>query len=126
MSRARQERGRAGESAAEAALVAAGFKILLRNYRCRVGEIDLIAREGDVLCFVEVKARGGDSRQGDPFEKVTLAKRRTIARVASLFLAQRPALARATCRFDVVGVWMGPDDAPVRTEIRRDAFRVGE
>src|SRR5437764_14026680 len=57
----RQRTGSAGEAAAAAELQAAGFEILQRNYRCPDGEVDLIAREGDVIVFVEVKTRSSST-----------------------------------------------------------------
>lgn len=120
MTRARQRRAKAGEEAAERALRDAGYEILEQNWRCPHGELDLVARQGDVLCFVEVKAVRGDGA-GSPFEKVTRAKQRQVARAAAAYL-QEKALGEPWCRFDVVGVWLGPDDRAVHTEILAGAF----
>ena len=72
----RQQLGRAGEAAAERKLVAAGFRILERRYRKRIGEIDLIASRGELVVFVEVKTRRTD-RSGTPGESVTATSSRT-------------------------------------------------
>ena len=117
MSLPRQEMGREGEEAAERHLEAIGLRILERRWRCRVGEIDLVAEDGELLVFVEVKARGGEGF-GRPAESITAAKRRRLTRVARWFLAERNADERR-CRFDVVEV-VGPE---VRHLV--DAFRPG-
>jgi putative endonuclease len=77
--------GARGEEAACAQLEASGYRILVRNYRCPHGEIDIIAQDGDVLVFVEVKSRTA-SRYGSPRDAVTPAKRRKLARTASHYL----------------------------------------
>ncbi|MGH8676408.1 MAG: YraN family protein [Burkholderiales bacterium] len=76
----------------------AGLRIVARNWRCRHGEIDLIAEEGGTLVFAEVRYRG-DARFGGAAESITDAKRRRIVAAASLYLAGRP---QADCRFDVL------------------------
>lgn len=95
-------RGREGEAAAEAFLVAKGFVVLERNYRTRGGEVDLVCRDGDTVVFVEVKTRaaGGLTR---PDEAVTPAKRGRLARAAMAYLSER-GLWERPCRFDVVAV----------------------
>ncbi|MCI0343352.1 MAG: YraN family protein [Planctomycetales bacterium] len=123
MSRARQALGRAGEDAATSRLEREGYRILARNYECLRGEVDIVAREGDTLCFVEVKARASASH-GDPLEKVTPAKRRQVERAALDFITRRR-LGDATCRFDVVGVMYRGGGEP-ETVLVRDAWRVGE
>ena len=76
----------------------AGLRILARNWRCRHGEIDLIAEERGTLVFAEVRYRG-DSRFGGAAESITEAKRSRIVAAAGLYLAGRP---QADCRFDVL------------------------
>jgi putative endonuclease len=80
-----------------------GYRIVERNFRCRAGEIDLIARDGDTLVFVEVRARAS-ARFGAAIENVTVAKQRQVARVARWYLAQCREVAPPPCRFDVVGI----------------------
>jgi len=100
----RKRRGNQGEDAVAAALARRGYRIVERQYRCRWGEIDLIAwaPEG-VLCFVEVKSRTG-TRFTVPREAVTAAKQRRLRNAASWYLAQT-GLDESPCRFDVAEVW---------------------
>lgn len=120
MTQARQRLGLAGESAAAAALEAEGLTVLERRFRCRAGEIDLVARDGDTVVFVEVKARAGDGF-GAPAEAVHARKRARMARVAAAWL-QRQAEA-PPCRFDVVEVMREPGGI-LRTRHVADAFRL--
>ena len=118
----RRRLGDAGEAAAERWLRSAGLVIVARGFRARCGEIDLVARDGPVVVFVEVKTRT-QGAFGRPAEAVTSVKRGRIARVASLFLA-RTGWGEKACRFDVVEV------VPVGTGWRvrhlADAFRPGD
>jgi putative endonuclease len=107
------------ERLAEKRLKNAGYRILERNFRVRPGEIDLVAEENGVICFVEVKGRHGD-RFGLPAEAVTAEKQRRIFRAAEAWLA-RERRGAAQCRFDVVSIREMPDGPEV--EILRDAFR---
>jgi putative endonuclease len=88
-------------------LEANGFIVLQANFRCRVGEIDIVAREGDDLVFAEVKTRA-DLLYGLPCEAVTEGKRRQLARVAEAYLAMLPRneryLADMRLRFDVIEI----------------------
>ena len=91
-------------SAAARYLRGQGLRVLTRGHRNRFGEIDLIAREGEILVFVEVEAR----RQGEPAEAVTPEKQRRLTLAATHFLRMHRMLEQR-CRFDVVAiVW--PDD----------------
>ena len=96
--------GSQAESRAANYLERPGLAILARNYRCRVGEIDLVAREGGVLVFVEVRMRA-DGHFGGALESVTRHKQRRIAAAASMYLRQFSQLPR--CRFDVVAMEYG-------------------
>ena len=93
--------GEGAELRAAAYLAGHGLAILARNYRTRLGEIDVIAREGAVLVFVEVRMRS-ESRFGGALESVTPRKQRRIAAAASMYLRQFPRAPR--CRFDVVAL----------------------
>jgi putative endonuclease len=110
--------GQRWERLAEKHLKAAGFTLRERNVRGRFGEIDLVAEENGVLCFVEVKAKSGP-RFGAPVEAVTLEKQRRIARAAQEYLARRRS-GPVPCRFDVVAIRESPEGAHV--EIVRGAF----
>ncbi|MCL4812124.1 MAG: YraN family protein [Vicinamibacteraceae bacterium] len=116
--------GAGGEDAACEALRRRGYAILARRFRTRSGELDIVARDGDTLVFVEVKARRS-LRAGLPAEAVTWRKRRTLHRVALEFLA-RSRLHHLPCRFDIVSVRMGPGGEPTGVEIVPGAFSVGE
>ena len=100
--------GRYGEDVAAEFLQRAGLRLVERNWRCREGELDIVARDGDVLVFCEVKTRSGTGF-GAPAEAVTPAKARRLRVLAARWLAERQAAATgaARCsavRFDVVGV----------------------
>ena len=112
--------GQAGERAAARFLARRGLVILARNLRSRLGEIDLLARDGATLVFVEVKARRATG--GDPPETgVDTRKRMRLVRLALGYLAARR-LGERPCRFDVVGVSL--DEAGRVTGVRhlRHAF----
>lgn len=110
-------RGKQGEDRAVHHLRGLGYHILERNFRCRLGELDVIAQDGSTLVFAEVRTRAHD-RHGDALETVTPTKQRRIARVASYYLSiRRPTF--TACRFDVVGI-----TGEQITHIK-DAFRIG-
>jgi putative endonuclease len=92
-------RGEAAEALAARFLEARGLTIVARNYRCRFGEIDLVARSGSTLVFVEVRARASDAF-GGAAASITTAKRQRLVRTARHYLAQRGG--QRACRFDVV------------------------
>ena len=80
-----------------------GFKIVQKNYRCYAGEIDLIARDGSYLVFVEVKYRKND-RQGMPQEAVNHFKQHTIVKVAQHYMMMNHLDDQTPVRFDVVAI----------------------
>ncbi len=112
--------GRAGEEAAGRYLEAQGYRVVERNYRCRSGEIDIIARDGDVLCFVEVKARRTGA-YGRGIEAVEARKRQRMRRAAAGYL-QRFGSHPPVCRFDAAEVWLSPDGRPDQVWLVRNAF----
>ena len=92
------------EKRAGAHLKKAGYEIIACNFRCRLGEIDIIAKDGEYLVFVEVKYRR-DSTEGHPLEAVTAAKQRKIRQAALCFLMERNLSPDLTeIRFDVIGI----------------------
>jgi putative endonuclease len=95
-------RGKAGEDDAVRWLEGQGYQILARNAVNHGGEIDVVAQEGETLCFVEIKARDGD-RYGPAIAAVGFAKQRRLSRAAILYLSARGWHGRA-CRFDVLGL----------------------
>lgn len=119
--RASESRGRSAEATCVALLEDAGWEVVAERFRPPrgqgAGEIDLIARRGAVLAFIEVKAREGER---DAVESVTPRQQARIARAAEVFLATRPDLAELDCRFDVMLV---TPDAPPRHIV--DAWRPG-
>lgn len=113
--------GQEGEAVAARFLEARGFEILARNLRSRFGEIDLLARDGATLVFVEVKARLGGA-SGDPPQAAVDARKRTrLARLALNYLA-REWLRELSCRFDVVAVTLDPEGRAPQVEHFRGAF----
>jgi putative endonuclease len=96
--------GLSAEGRAAAYLVAKGYRIMARRYRSPVGEIDLVARRGRVLVFVEVKAR---SQLDDAAESLLPRQQRRIAAAAAAWLAEHPADAESYIRFDAVLVAPG-------------------
>lgn len=78
-----------------------GYSILERNFRCRLGEIDLIGRDGAYLCFIEVKFRSGIGK-GYPAEAITPAKIRRITKTAQYFMLMNKLAQNTPCRFDLV------------------------
>jgi putative endonuclease len=107
------------EDRALAHLERAGLKLLVRNYRTRFGEIDLVMRDGDALVFVEVRYRRSRGF-GSASESVTSSKQARLVRAASGFLAAHPQHAAHACRFDLVAF----DGKPARPVIdwQRGAF----
>ena len=99
----RRALGRWGEDLAVRHLQSLGFEVLDRNWRCRAGEIDVVARDGRTLVFVEVKARSG-LQYGDPAEAVTRVKARRIHGLAAQWLAEQRPPGSWDLRFDVVSV----------------------
>ena len=112
--------GSRGERAAARYLKRRRFRVLARNYTCRVGEIDLICLDGDTLVFVEVRSRADDERI-DPEEFIRPGKWRRVERSARYYLMQHDAADRP-CRFDLVTIVWPPGAAP-RIEHFEDAFR---
>jgi len=112
--------GDRGEALAVSFLRKNGFRIRERNFRTPVGELDVIAEEADLLCFVEVKWRRG-AAAGHPAEAVTAEKQRRIARAAEWYLA-RHRLRERPCRFDVVAI-VADGEGESEATLFRDAFR---
>ncbi len=113
-----RERGQEAEAAAARWLERQGFEVLARNHATRRGEVDLVCREGDTLCFVEVRSRAAGGL-ADPLETVTRHKARRVAAAAADWAARHGALERPM-RFDVVAIRIGPGGAEF--ELRRGAF----
>ena len=115
--RAAERRGRRAELLAAAILVLKGYRLLARRWRCAAGEVDLIARKGRLLVFVEVKARPSHL---EGLDSVTYTSRRRIERSAEIFARQRRLTPFPPFRFDIVTV------SGLKWVHRRDAWRSGE
>lgn len=111
----RRQLGNEYERRAEEYLRQKGYRIRCRNYRCRLGEIDLIGEEDGYLVFVEVKYRS-DERKGAPQEAVDIRKQRKICRVADYYRMTHGCGDGVACRFDVVAI-LGED-----VKLLRNAF----
>ena len=110
--------GASGEGLACRHLESRGYAILARNFRCRSGEIDVVARSGAATVFVEVKERGGPGH-GAGHEAVTFGKRRRILRAARLYAAAR-GLSETPLRFDVISIDWSSGEPRIRHD--EDAF----
>ena len=109
--------GKEGEDRAVAFLKKKGYRILEKNYRTVFGEIDIIAKDGDVVVFIEVKTRA-DGAFGYPFEAVTQRKREKIRKVALSFLKKLKR--EPPARFDVLSIRL--EGGEKKIEHIRDAF----
>ena len=113
--------GQYGEEVAARHLRQQGYKILQRNVASRFGEIDIVASQGDVLCFVEVKTRRGRGF-GPGAAAVTRAKQKQIAK-AAVDLARKHGLVRQNCRFDVIAVTLPDGQGEPVVELYQGAFQ---
>ena len=120
----KKELGAKGEEIAVRYLKSRGYRILERNYRIRLGEIDIIAEQGADLVFIEVKTRS-DTLFGSPFDSVTVPKQRQLSKVALEYISKHGCHNRPA-RFDVVGVQLKEVHAPqlqdVKIELVQNAF----
>lgn len=105
------------ETCARTLLMAKGYRILAQRYRCKLGEIDLIASRGNVCVFIEVKARPDTDTA---LESVRINQRERIERAALMYLTEHPAQQQKEIRFDVITCrpWRAPSHLP-------DAWRPG-
>lgn len=118
----RRQLGLQAEEIASGYLERQGYQILERNVRSRLGEMDLIAREGQTLCFVEVRSRG-NSRHGFPEESLTHRKRWRLIRLAQGYL-KRHRISERPVRFDLVAILFLQGSLPPRVRLIRGAFEV--
>ncbi len=118
-SSARAAQGASGERVAVRLLTDHGLEVLDRNWRCRAGELDVVAREGTALVFCEVKTRRA-SGFGHPVEAVTAVKRRRLRQLARAWLDAHDHHA-PDLRFDVIGVLV-PRSGPAQVTHLRNAF----
>lgn len=123
MSKERIELGKIGEALALKYLKRHGYKILEQNYRSQFGEIDIIAKDKEILTFIEVKTRKS-SEFGLPQESVDIHKQRQIAKVALIYLAKRN-IEEIDCRFDIVAITSLLGQKP-KIELIKNAFCLEE
>lgn len=118
MTRERLDLGRIGEELALKRIKGLGYKKVAQNYRCALGEVDLIAKDGDALVFIEIKTRRGPS-MARAKEAVDGRKRRKLSQLAQAYMKLH-GLQDARARFDVVTVCL--DQGPPQVEVIRNAF----
>jgi putative endonuclease len=116
----RKRTGKKGEDIACADLKSRGYRIVERNYRCPLGEIDIVAKDGDVIVFVEVKSRKSEEF-GDPQLAVGLEKQKKVSRISLTYLKEKH-LYPCNARFDVVAIKMLPDGNTI--ELIQNAFEL--
>lgn len=120
MTKERLDLGKKGEDIALEIVKRLGYKCLARNYRCTLGEIDLIAREGECLVFIEIKTRK-DKSTAFAKEAVDSKKRRQISRVALSYMKENDC-SEMSARFDVIAINLNQGDMDV--EIINNAFEL--
>ena len=120
MTRERLELGRFGEELAHKKIKKLGYKKIIRNYRCPLGEVDLIARDGDTLVFIEIKTRRGKSIYYAK-EAVDEKKKRQLSKVALAYMKSNNCC-EAEARFDVVAV--NVDGNRTQVEVIQNAFEL--
>jgi len=96
--------GTSFEQKAAKYLTQCGYQLIEKNFRCKIGEIDLIAKDEGYLCFVEVKYRSGTSK-GFPAEAINYTKIRRITRTAEFYLLKHKLPMNTPCRFDAVVIY---------------------
>jgi putative endonuclease len=109
-------RGAEAEALAAAFLERKGLRVIERNFRCRLGEIDLVARDGDTTVFIEVRHRASSTAYGGARASITSAKRAKLLRTARFYLSRQRTM--PACRFDALLI----EGDPPRIDWIRDAF----
>ena len=112
----KQQVGTRGEDLACAELTRQGLTIVERNWRCSVGELDIVAVEGATLVFCEVKSRTGLGF-GDPLEAITWAKRRTLRQLAAIWMRDH-CVRTSSIRIDAIGVLLLPRQEPTIRHVK--------
>ena len=118
----RKEVGAKGEKLAAKFLKRKGYRIIHRNYKCKLGEIDIVAEQDRTIVFVEVKTRR-TQEFGPPQYAITAAKKGQISRVAMFYIRDRK-LVDQSCRFDVIGITFPPESRRPRIEHIENAFQL--
>jgi len=120
LTRERLELGKFGEDLAFKKIKHLGYKNIIRNYRCPLGEVDLIAKDGNTLAFIEIKTRKGKSI-GYAKEAVNAKKRRQLSKVALTYLKSNDCYG-AKARFDVIAISIERDKPQI--EVIKNAFDI--
>ena len=114
----KHEKGNEGEDEAEKYLIKQGFKVIERQFFCKCGELDIVAKKGDDIYFVEVKTRWS-SNCGNPLESITEHKQKKIVMAAKYYLAKKRLL-DINCHLSAIGIDMS--DGTPSVEFIEDAF----
>lgn len=125
MTVARRRTGEIAEEFVARQLAAAGWEMVERNARTRYGELDIVARDGNALVFIEVKGARQDTRFGPekPILSIDSRKQRRVRRLATAWMSERrDQPPYEEIRFDAVGVTLGRDDRPLDVEYVKGAF----
>ena len=120
MSISRLNLGKLGEEKAVQYLKDKGYKILERNYKTKLGELDVVARDAKTICFVEVKTRSSQEK-GDPLESITPGKQHKLCKLALSYLKLNNLLSWPA-RFDVVSVYQGGGQTDIK--LIKNAFEL--
>lgn len=119
----RKEKGAVAEEHAASYLLDQGYEVIDRNWRCRSGELDIVARKDDFLIFIEVRSRSGSSRYGTPAESVNVHKINQVRKTAEVYLLYKQAdLITTMIRFDVIAVLLHADMTVANLEHITEAF----
>ena len=111
--------GAIGEQTAAVYFTANGCSVQARNWRCRFGELDIVARQGEILAFVEVKTRG-PKMIASPAEAVNFSKRQRLVATAEEYLIQNPLQLQP--RFDILEIYLDEDGGFLRADWLQNAF----
>lgn len=114
--------GKKGEEIAAGLLEKNGYKILYRNYKTKLGEIDIVACDKDTVCFIEVKTRHSD-KFGLPSEAVSPAKKRQLSKAALTFLKEKNLMDKSA-RFDIISIIYSKEGP--KPDLIKDAFELNE
>jgi len=117
-SNSRNSLGKVGEALAQRFLQGKGYEILEKNFRCRFGEIDLIAKEGGEIVFIEVKSRSG-TEFGFPEEQISWRKQKRLGRLAQFYLKR--CLKEEPARIDMVAILLGEKGKVLQMEVIQNA-----
>lgn len=123
MKKCNKDIGDYGENLCKDYLTSIGYKILDEKFKIKTGEIDLIAIDKNILCFIEVKSRF-NNKFGRPMEAVTIAKQHKIYKTAQYYLLKHPNLDDMNCRFDVIEVDFDLEKSSHKINLIKNAFYI--